>query len=242
MTVNKSIVVLTHLFASPDLISFSLTNGETTLKGATSSKKNLVLDIAYLAWELTNGSHTAKDLLAANPRENMKRYFRFGIDEEITHMLALHYKQNGEDAFIKTAEDIINLFDEVNGNTAVSKAIGIANLVQALQSEQSEVDTNPIPALIHTLYDLDPWNPENQGVTVLEGTDKDTGTKLEFTVVYAIGNAFVEGKIGSHSVRIFKEQNVQIYYGNQDHPYIFRDREKVIAYLKGILEAIVINN
>lgn len=243
MTVNKTLITLTHLYASEGHISFALTDGITTLRGNTFSKKNLSLDIAYLAWELTNGEHVAKDLLAANPRENMKRYFRFAIDKEVAEALAVHYKQNGEDTLIKVAEDVINLFDSVNGNNAVSQAMGIANLVRSIQDgDVILAEADWINKLTTIIFETKAWDVEHQGVKLIQET-LDDGTKIDLNVVQAVGNVFVSGSIGKVHVRIFKAQVINIYTSWDDtfqddnlSTFNLYNRAEFIAGIKGLID------
>lgn len=243
MTVNKTLITLTHLYASEGHISFGITDGTTTLRGNTSSKNNLSLDIAYLAWELTNGEHAAKDLLAANPRENMKRYFRFAIDKEVVGALTLHFKQNGEDLVIKVAEDIINLFDSVNGNNAVSQAMGIANLVRAIQDGDVVLaEPDWVNKLTDIIFETKAWDPAHQGVNFIQET-LDNGTKIELNVVQAVGNVFVSGSIGKVHIRIFKAQVINIYTSWDDtfqddvvSTFQLYNRTEFIAGITGLVE------
>lgn len=213
----KILITLTDLRIVNNTVNFSVTDGQATLNGVNSKELHLENDFLAVVKELIQGNPTyQKGYVNFTQGDWPERSVRFAIDSELVGVMINTYRENAEGAeIVKLNEYFINLFDKVNGNTAVSRSVGIANLVKSIQADEVdliELD-NPIVQLMNILFKRDAWDHNNQGANVIEGKLTEDGEDIEFNTVSAVGNVYVEGKIGKMGIRIFKSQNVQVYIG-----------------------------
>lgn len=243
---SKVLITLTALFIDEYGIHYSVTDDQATLKGISSVPGHLESGFFTVVKELIQGNPTYQkspyDFLSDDWAENM---VRFAIDPELISSMINEYQENAEGAdIVKLNEYFINLFDKVNCNNTVSDAVGIAHLVKGIQSGKLQIwdESNPITKLVDVMLKRDAWNVDNQGVKIIEGKLTEFGEDIEFNVCSAVGNSFVEGKIGKLGVRIFKAQNVQVYIGWGTFfpklPEVFQvtEEEKIIQRLYDAVE------
>jgi hypothetical protein len=227
---TKDLITLTAIDVQSNQpeIAISMTSGLHTLKAITINQ-NIWETIGFLACELVTAPAPIRDQIIRGPVD-LKPIFRFDIDSDLRLKMAHQYEEMGDCDLTRMNEDIINGFDEVNGNNAVSQSIGIANLAVGLSTGRLSLDDEQKPSqaildLVQFMFYQDAWDPAGQGVRVFEGktsSDED----IEFNVVHAVGNIYMEGKIGKLGIRVFKNQNIQAYIGwgtdYPDRPEVFQ--------------------
>lgn len=221
-TKSKVLITLTSLTLDNGTIRFSVTDGQATVHGTTGHLR-LENDFLAVVKELIQGNPTyKKEDINFAVGDWPERSIRFAIDSDLVNAMVERHQENSDVMSIsKLDEHFINLFDNVNGNKAASDSVGIAQLVKGIQTGEFQIceDTNPITDLVEVMLKHDAWDVNNQGVKVIEGKVTEFGEDIEFTICSAVGNCFVEGRIGKLGVRIFKAQNVQVYIGwGKDFP------------------------
>lgn len=246
----KTLITLTVLNPLSDTnVQFAVTDGNATLNGASGIGPYLENNFLSTVQELLQG-HPANpaapaDFLYGNWPE---RLVKFAIDPELIKEMVARYQENGNDSSItKLDEWVINFFDKVNGNNAVSQAVGIAHLVKSFQESDSEQgsaepEMNWSDKLTNLIYDGNAWDPDQQGVCfVIEELDNDV--EIDLNVVRAVGNVFVSGSIGKVNVRIFKSQFINVYtswddqFNDRSTNFQLHDRGAFIEFVKGLTEA-----
>lgn len=241
---SKSLITLTDINVQSNQpeIAISMTSGLHTLKAVTVGQ-NLWETIGFLACELTMAEPAIRDRVVNRPEE-LVPYFRFDIDSDLRMKMAGQYSELGDCDLVRMNENLINGFDKVNGNNAVSQSVGVANLVVgissgkfSLEDEPKKQTKDPIAKLVGVLFDNKAWDVDSQGIEVIEGKLSELGEDIDFNTCSAVGNVFVEGRIGKLGIRIFKANNIQVYIGwgteFPDRPEVFQiyDRDKLTQRL-----------
>jgi hypothetical protein len=198
-------------------IHYSVTDGQATLQGTSSTFERLENDFLAVVKELIQGNPTyQKDYVNFTQGDWPERSVRFAIDSELVSVMINTYRENAEGAdIVKLNEYFINLFDKVNGNTAVSCSVGIANLVKSIQAGEvdlgdTSIEETWLDKLTKAIFDTDPLDPEQQGLSFIQVTLKDN-VKIDLHIVHAVGNVFVSGSIGTIGIRIYKTNVIQLF-------------------------------
>lgn len=241
----KILITLTDLQVTEEgKIQFSITDGITQYSGTTASVDTIISDIGHLANEFN--SRTLQLSLIGNmaPIEAMKRYYKVAIDLDYAMEIQRRFKENPDHPVLPIVEYVVNAFDVINGNRAVSTAVGIAGLVNCLQAEAKEDAIRPaFDRLDHILYNTEPMNPAANCTQLIESIDSETGVEVVLTVTHALGNVFAEGKIGKVKVRILKREMLSLYIavGNEfasvPHNFPLDNRKEFFGSLDQIVVA-----
>lgn len=246
----KTLVTLTVLRIVEGVgIHYAVTDGHgNTIQASSSNFERLENDFLAVVKELIQGHPASKlspsDFLYGNWPE---RLVKFAIDPELVSSMISEYQENAEGAeIVKLSEYFINLFDKVNGNTAVSRSVGIAHLVKSFQDSPTEQDSpepemNWSDKLANIIYDGNAWDPEQQGVCFIT-EELDNGVEIDLNVVRAVGNVFITGVIGKVNVRIFKSQFINAYtswdtqFTERSINFQLHDRNDFVDFIKGLTE------
>lgn len=212
---TKDLITLTDLDVQSNQpeIAISMTSGLHTLK-ATTVNQNVWETIGFLACELTMAPPEIRDLIVKGPAD-LKRFFRFDIDSDLQLKMAGQYSELGDCDLTHMNENIINGFDKVNGNNAVSHSVGIANLAVGISKGEFNLeDEQSSPTWISRLNDIVyaemALDPDKQGVIFIAERLNDN-VKVELNIVHAVGNVFVNGTIGEVEIRVFKSNVIQLF-------------------------------
>jgi len=241
MTTNKEIIVLTDVGVDDSsIIEITLSHKNNTLmtKMAYPDAKNVIISMT-------------RELLTADP--TIDPNLDFSLSETHTHFnyeVSHSFMKNNAKTYLEGKDShkfmiltlIVFILDKHNQNVKVSEGIKmLITDMELKQKDETEV-LNPIIGLMNILFEQDIWNVGHQGVRILEGSEVEFGEAIEFTTCFAVGNVFVEGKIGKLGIRIFKTQIIQAYIGwgteYPDRPEIFQnyDRDKFYERLIDMVE------
>lgn len=244
----KILITLTDLrWITDDNVRFSVTDGQATLTG-TGKLGTVETTFFGIVGDLIKGNPTYQQGYVDFTKQDWPvRSVRLAIDSELINSMISNYHTHGDNSAVtKLDEGFINLFDKINGNTAVSSSVGIAHLVKSFQDSAAEQDSvepemNWSDKLANIIYDGNAWDPEQQGVVFIQEV-LENDIKIDLNVVRAVGNVFVSGSIGKVNVRIFKSQFINAYtswdtqFTERSINFQLHDRNDFVDFIKGLTE------
>jgi len=209
----KILITLTALQVTEEgKIQFSITDGITQYTGTTASVDTIIGDIGHLATEFNSATLQLGLIGNMAPIEAMKRYYKVAIDLDLAMDMQRRFKDEPGHPVIPIIEYVVNSFDTINGNRAVSTSVGLAGVVNALQDEAKANTIRPVfDRLDKILYQTHPMDFKANCTQLIESIDTDTGVEVAMTVTHALGNVFAEGTIGKIKVRILKRESLSLY-------------------------------
>lgn len=214
---TKELITLTDIDVRSNRpeIAITMSGGLHALKGIT-VHQNIWETIGFLACELTTAPPVIRDISFKGPAD-LRKFFRFDIDSDLALKMAAQYHELGDCDLTRMNEDIINGFDEVNGNNTVSQSVGCSNLAVGISTGKIDLtDKEPemdwADKLANIIFAGDAYDPEQQGVNFVH-EDLDDNKEVDLNVVQAVGNVFVTGVIGDVNIRIYKSHVVQVLIG-----------------------------